>query len=246
MQKVVSAIKWLLDASVADNSSPIHDIKKVFFGDPLVIPENDLPAIAIQPVNTEFTMRGSRYDQKTHTIEVRLVYNQKQYFGKNLGDWKTITAASFSSGSINFTATGHGLSQGDSVVVSGVVPDAYNGTFLVTSVPDVDHFVVAKITDPWTYIAWWSVQKATTDKVFAIEDAIKKVEEMNSDHSTADLSVCGTIQSNPSLPYSDGANTLNAAEIAQVKSVNYSFSENRWFPTFEVVTTIEAKVIWDR
>ena len=71
------------------------------------------------------------------------------------------------------------------------------------------------------------MQKVTNDKVFAIEDAIKKVEEMNSDHSTAALSVCGTIQSNPSLPYSDGVNILNAAEIAQVKNVNYSFSENR-------------------
>ena len=126
MQKVVSAIKDLLDASVANTGSPIHDIKKVFFGDPVVIPENDLPAIAIQPINTEFTMRGSRYDQKTHTIEVRLVYNQKQYFGKNLGVSKTITAAAFSSSSINFTSTAHGLSANDSIVVSGVVPDTFN------------------------------------------------------------------------------------------------------------------------
>lgn len=84
MQTVVSAIKSLLDASVVTSGSPLSDIKKVFFGDPVVIPENDLPAIAVQPVSTEYEMRGSRYDQKLHTIEIRLVYNAKQYFGKNI------------------------------------------------------------------------------------------------------------------------------------------------------------------
>lgn len=69
---------------------------------------------------------------------------------------------------------------------------------------------------------------------------------MNSDHSTAALSVCGTIQGNTSLPYSDGGVTRNAAELAQIQSVNYSFSENRGFPTFEVVTTVSARVIGDR
>ena len=84
MQKVVSAIKSLLDASVSNVNSPIHDIKKVFFGDPIVIPEADLPAIAIQPIGSEYAMRGSQYDQKLHTVEIRLIYNQKQYYGKNL------------------------------------------------------------------------------------------------------------------------------------------------------------------
>lgn len=227
MQKVVSAIKDLLAASVADTNSPLHDVKTVFFGDPMVIPESNLPAIAVQPINTEFQLRGSRYDQKVHTVEIRLIYNQKQYFGSNLGSMKAITAASFSTGAINFTATAHGLAQGDSVVVSGVIPEAYNGTFLVTSIPDSDHFVVAKTLDPSTYTLGGNVQKATNDKVFAIEDAINKVESMNVDHSTAALSVCGTIQGNTSLPYSDGGVQRNAAELAYIRSVNYSFSENR-------------------
>ena len=80
MKNVILAIKELLEASVADNDSPLSDIKKVFFGDPMIIPESDLPAIAIQPVSTDYVMRGSRYDQKQHTVEIRLVYNQKQYF----------------------------------------------------------------------------------------------------------------------------------------------------------------------
>jgi hypothetical protein len=39
-----------------------------------------LPAIAIQPISTDYVQRGSRYDQKEHTIEIRLVYNQKDYY----------------------------------------------------------------------------------------------------------------------------------------------------------------------
>lgn len=246
MQTVVSAIKSLLDASVVTSGSPLSDIKKVFFGDPVLIPENDLPAIAVQPVSTEYEMRGSRYDQKLHTIEIRLVYNAKQYFGKSIWSGQAITAGAFSSGSINFTSTAHGLSAGDNVIVSGITPEAFNWTFKVASVSDSDHFAVSKLVDPWIYVSGWSVSKATVDKVFAVEDAIQKVELTNVDHSTAALSVCGTIQSNSSLPYSDGAMTRNAAEIAKIRSVNYSFSENRWFPTFEVVTTVEAKVIGDR
>jgi len=107
MQKVVSAIKQLLEASVADDQSPLYGIKRVFFGDPMIIPESDLPALAIQPMSTDFALRGSRVDQKTHTVEIRLIYNQKDYFGANLSVSKTITAANFSSSSIEFTATAH-------------------------------------------------------------------------------------------------------------------------------------------
>lgn len=80
MQTVISAIKGLLDTTVSNSSSPLHDVKKVFFGDPMIIPESDLPAIAIQPISSDYVMRGSRYDEKVHTVEIRLIYNQKQYY----------------------------------------------------------------------------------------------------------------------------------------------------------------------
>ena len=246
MKNVILAIKELLEASVANSQSPLYWVKKVFFGDPMVIPESDLPAIAIQPVSTDYVMRGSRYDQKQHTVEIRLVYNQKQYFWQNLATGVSITAGSFSVNAMSFTATAHSLAVGDSIVISGVLPEAYNGTYLVATVPNANTFTVAKSIDPSTFATGGIVQKATNDKVFAIEDAISKVESVNADHSTAALSVCGTIQGNSSLPYTDGAVTRNAAEIAQIRSVSYTLSENRWFPSFEVVATVVATVVGDR
>jgi hypothetical protein len=55
-------------------------IKKVYFGDPIKIPEDDLPAIAIQPISSDYKLRGSRYDEKTHTVEIRLISNKKYFF----------------------------------------------------------------------------------------------------------------------------------------------------------------------
>jgi len=245
MQKVVSAIKTLLEASVADDESPLYGIKRVFFGDPMIIPESDLPALAIQPMSTDFALRGSRVDQKTHTVEIRLIYNQKDYFGANLSVSKTITAANFSSSSIEFTATAHWYSVGDAVVVSKITPEGYNGTYLITA-KTANTFTVAKTIDPWSYSAGGIAQKATNDKVFAIEDAINKVEMSDDNHWTARSSVCGVIQGNPTLPYSVGAETRQAADLAKIVSVNYSLTESRWFPTFEVVTTVQAVVIGDR
>lgn len=39
-----------------------------------------MPAIALQPVDTGYNMRGSRYDQKTCNIEIRLVVNRKDFY----------------------------------------------------------------------------------------------------------------------------------------------------------------------
>lgn len=110
MQKAIAALKQVLENTVANSLSPLHDVKIVFFGDPVLIPESNLPALIVHPLNSQYLMRGSRYDQKTHNIMVSLVYNQKQYFENGNGSQKTITAAVWSGGVISFTAAGHGLS----------------------------------------------------------------------------------------------------------------------------------------
>lgn len=247
MKTALSAIQSLFKTAIKQPTSPLYGVKEVFFGDPITIPEASLPALTIQPISTDFVQRGSRYDQKNHTIEIRLVYNQKQYFGKNLSSAKTVTGAFWVSDEITFTVANHGLSVGSSVVVSGCSPDRFDGTFAVKAVSDSNTFVVSKSANPGTYVSGGSLQTATNDKVFAIEDAIAKVEDSDVDHGTEEFTVCGTIQKNPSLPYVDaGGIERNAAELAKVRSVNYSFSENRGFPTFEVVTTIEVTAIGDR
>ena len=171
MEKSISAIKQLLENSVSQAGQPLSDIRKVFFGDPVTIPESDLPALAVQPISTDYNMRGSRYDEKIQNVEIRLVYNAKAYFGQS------------------------GLQN---------------------------------------------------DKVFAVEDAMRKVEMSNDDQETAQYTVCGTIQKNPDLPYKVGLDIQKVCELAQVTSVNYALSTNRGFPTYEVTTTVKIRVIGDR
>jgi len=45
---------------------------------------------------------------------------------------KTLTAATASGGTATFTSAGHGFQVGDLIVVAGVSPSAYNGTWVVT------------------------------------------------------------------------------------------------------------------
>jgi len=86
MHEPITAIQEILKTAVADDDSPLYWIKKVYYGDPVIIPESSMPALCVVPIDDEYTRRWSRYDQKEHTIEIRLVYNQKSYFGKSQSD----------------------------------------------------------------------------------------------------------------------------------------------------------------
>jgi hypothetical protein len=74
------------------------------------------------------------------------------------------TSWSFSSRRVSIvTAANHGLSVGDQVVVSGVTPSAYNGTFKVTSVTTSRpyRFRYSMASDPGTYISGGTANKVT-------------------------------------------------------------------------------------
>ncbi len=90
-------------------------------------------------------------------------------------------------------------------------------------------------------------KSTSNDKVYAVEDALVKVEKQGEYHETAALSVCGTIQQNSSLPFVDAeGNRTNTAELSKVLSVEYAFNLDRGFPTFEVKTNVEVTCIGDR
>lgn len=87
MNRIIEAIKQIIEAAVANSSSPLYfhattapqGVKIVYFGDPIQIPESCHPAICVQPADTNYEKQGSRYDTKTHLIEIRLVDNIKNY-----------------------------------------------------------------------------------------------------------------------------------------------------------------------
>ncbi len=184
MDKVIEAVRQLLSSAVANPSSPLYfnaaspsstpnGIRAVYWGDPVRIPESNCPALIVHPNTTRPTRRGTRYDQKVHGFDARLVYNAKQYLGQ----------------------------QG---------------------------------TDP--------------NKVFSLEDAIKKTEQVDIAFRTGSLTIVGIVQSNPTLPYVSvpAGFPPNASQDAQWLSTSYVFNSNRGFPTFEVVSTFEATVVGDR
>lgn len=246
MKNIITSIQQLLKNAVIQSGSPLADIKRVYWWDPIDIPESSLPALTIQPWQSVYLQRGSQYDQKTHTIEIHLVYSAKAYLDSNLGAEISITNAVFSGGQIVFTSAAHGLSVGDEITLYGVNPDTFSGTYAITA-KDTNTFTVSKWSTPGTYVSGGVFRESTTDKVSSVEDAIHKIEETGDDQETAAFSVCGVIQKNPNMPFLDGAGVLHyAATLAQVKTVDYSFSVSRGYPTFEVITTIEVIGIGNR
>lgn len=61
---------------------------------------------------------------------------------------KTITAMTWAGSVVAATSTGHGFSVGNVITVSGVTPSGYNGVVIVTSVPTVNTFTYALVTNP--------------------------------------------------------------------------------------------------
>ena len=57
-----------------------------------------------------------------------------------------ITVVTFTSSTATYTAVGHTFSVGDEVLVSGLVPDGYNGTFVLTAIA-TNTFTVANTTN---------------------------------------------------------------------------------------------------
>jgi Chaperone of endosialidase len=58
-----------------------------------------------------------------------------------------ITAVSYTSSTATYTAAGHTFSAGDTVIVSGIVPAGYSGTFTVSSVVAGTSFTCANTTN---------------------------------------------------------------------------------------------------
>ena len=59
------------------------------------------------------------------------------------------------------TASPHGLANGASATLSGVIPSAYNGTYAITTT-DATHFTYSLAGDPGSYASGGEVQPLTT------------------------------------------------------------------------------------
>lgn len=244
MEKVITALKRLLEDAIATPGSALSDIKKVYFWDPQQIPESCQPAITIQPITTENLDRGPGAIEKNFTVEMRLVYNQKQYYGKDQGSVVTPTAAVYDADfqEIQVSKTAHGLVVGDAIVLQAS-PSIFSGTHSVYEVLDLDTFTVkktnagAELTQNLSGVTYKTVN---TENIFAVADAIRKIEWVDqATFEPLEDTIAWIVMTNPTL-ITPGA-TLCPVEYSKVESVEYWFSTNRWFPTYEVVVRIKGK-----
>jgi len=67
-----------------------------------------------------------------------------------------VTAASWTGGSATITAAGHGLVLGQSIVVAGIVPSGYNGTFALTGVSG-NNLTYAVTNNPGAFVSGGTV-----------------------------------------------------------------------------------------
>lgn len=90
---------------------------------------------------------GDAYVLEFGNLYVRFYQN-----GGQVKETLTITAASFSAGTATVTCGAHSATIGDSIVVAGVNPAGYNGTFLVTGTSGTT-ISYALAADPGAYVA---------------------------------------------------------------------------------------------
>lgn len=247
MDKVMFALQQLIKTSVDVSWSPLEGVKRVYFWDPTTNSLSSTPAIVIRPVRSNYTLRWSRYDQKECTIQVILIYNQLDYFDNFKWPSVVVSSASWSWGVATITsATPHWLSVGQDVQISEIDPNGYNGTYHVLSVIDPNNFTYTKPVDPWTYVSWGTLYWSNIEIVYAVKQAIERVEVTDANQHTLENTICWIIQQNSTLPYNNWVTVKKTCELAKVISVDYTFSMARGYPTFEVVVTMTAQVIWDR
>lgn len=247
MDKILSAIKQLLEAARLVSWSKLANIKRVYYGDPITVPLSSLPALIVRPRTSTFILRWSRYDEKQESVEIVLVYNQSQYYNSFKGSPVAISNAVRATSTVTMTTSAaHGLTAGDDITIEGMNPSGYNGTYKVATAPTGTTLTYVKSTDPGIFVAWGTVRADNVEKVFAVENAVLQVWSTDNNQSTQEGTICGTIQKNTTLPYVFGGNTINTAAIAKVESVDYTFSTTRGFPTYEVIVWVLARVVADR
>lgn len=78
MQRLVDQIICILN----DNVLEPRDIKVIYDGDPIMIPEVDMPCLIVSAPSSFTDYLNTRDDETTTSIEISLVMNMKQYVGE--------------------------------------------------------------------------------------------------------------------------------------------------------------------
>lgn len=81
------------------------------------------------------------------------------------------------------------------------------------------------------------------ENMTSVLDIVRKVEGTKPDSlEVANHTIVGTIQKNQNLPH----NGINTAAFANIGTVQYTFSKDRGYPTFEVIVPVSVKQVANR
>lgn len=81
-EAILGILDILQDAQTAAGSTaPIKKINGFYYGDPILIPASNLPAIVVMPVTDNVTARGVGYDQSDIRIRIKLIQDLKAELG---------------------------------------------------------------------------------------------------------------------------------------------------------------------
>lgn len=108
------------------------------------------PAVIIEQ-DTEADWLNNTQDIIVIPDEFRIVYIRgwQRYKINDVGAAVAIVAATQNTGvEVNFEITAHALEVSDKIVTTGFTPAAYDGTFTVKTVVDVDNITVDLLSDP--------------------------------------------------------------------------------------------------
>lgn len=88
MDAIIEAIVQLLQTAVKEAQSPLRVVRAIYDGDPVTLPESNMPAMIVHPDTSDWNRgsSGSRYDNKSHRLTITLVYNQKMVLGSIAAD----------------------------------------------------------------------------------------------------------------------------------------------------------------
>lgn len=75
--EIIEAVREIITDTKETATGPLKDIKRIYYGDPILIPASNLPAICIMPGNITNSSRGSRYDTNSGNMKIKLVFNIK-------------------------------------------------------------------------------------------------------------------------------------------------------------------------
>jgi len=78
---VILSIKQLIETAKTTATKHLKDIKIVYYGDPVIIPQSNMPCFCIIPGRVNNTGRGSRYDNNAGNVKIKLVFNIKDDMG---------------------------------------------------------------------------------------------------------------------------------------------------------------------